>query len=530
MTSKSASNRSRATPATTHGRDRWVKLATLIAVCVSTFMLPMDYTIVAVALHDIQTDLSASFVDLQWVVNGYTLTFAAALLASGALADLFGRRRLFLLGLAGFMASSLACGLSPNALVLNLSRGVQGIGAAMMFAAALPLLVREFEGAERARAFGIFGAVVGIGAALGPFLGGIIVNAFGWRWAFLINVPVTAVVVAITLWGVRESKDPNAGGVDWGGFVTFSAACFLLVLTLITGNDAGWDSSTSIGLMIATALLLAAFIWIELRRAYPMFDLSLFNSRLFVGVSIPPLTLSIAFWGVFLYFPLYYQSVLGYAPLVAGAAVLPFAIPLFVMGPVGGWLATRISSRALLTLGQALVGLGSLTLLIGGVDSGWPVYVLGGLISGTGTGLINGEMSNVAMSIVPEERSGMASGISGTMRQVGVALGFAGLGAILAHRTTHTFNLLARDLNLPADQITVLTTRIVKGDIAGAMATLPDAAQHAFKVAADASMFEGFRLIILVAGIVGLAGAALTYTLMRPSKVPVGYSPLKAIS
>jgi MFS family permease len=260
------------------------------------------------------------------------------------------------------------------------------------------------------------------------------------------------------------------------------------------------------------------FVVIEQRRNYPMFDLSLFTNRVFIGASIPPLTLSIAFWGVFLYFPLYYQAALGYSPLLAGAAVLPFAIPLFVMGPVGGWLAARMPSHLLLSLGQTLVGIGSFLLLVGTVDSAWPAFVLGGLVSGTGTGLINGELSNVAMSIVPAERSGMASGISGTMRQVGVALGFAGLGAILAHRTALAFSRLAADLNLPTHQVASVTARVVKGDIAGAMATLPDASQHAFQVAAKTSLFEGFRLIILVAGVVGITGALLTFTLMRPSK------------
>jgi EmrB/QacA subfamily drug resistance transporter len=499
--------------------ERWIKLATLISICVSTFMLPLDYTIVAVALHDIQLDLGASFIDLQWVVNGYTLTFAAFLLAGGAFADLFGRRRLYVSGMIIFMLSSLSCGLAPDALILNIARAVQGVGAAVMFAAALPLLVREFEGPERARAFGIFGAVVGIGAALGPFLGGILVGTFGWRWAFLVNVPVTAIIIALTLWRVRESKDPNAGGIDWGGFATFTAACFLLVYALITGNAAGWSSPSILGLFAATALLLIAFVVIELGRRYPMFDLSLFKNATFIGASIPPLTLSIAFWGVFLYFPLYYQAVLGYTPLQAGAAVLPFALPLFIMGPVGGWLATRISSRLLLGLGQGLVGIGSLVLLVGAqADAAWSAYVLGGLISGTGAGLINGEMTNVAISIVPEERSGMASGINGTMRQVGVALGFAGLGAILANRTAQAFMGTTGDLGLPAHQMPSLLELVVKGDIAGATGSLPTNLQQVFRVAADTSMFEGFRLIVLVAGIVGVIGALLTYVLVGPPK------------
>ena len=497
---------------------RVIKLVTLISVCVSTFMLPLDYTIVAVALHDIQLSLGASFVDLQWVVNGYTLTFAAFLLAGGAFADMFGRRRLYVSGMIIFMLSSLSCGVAPTALLLNIARAVQGVGAAIMLAAALPLLVGEFEGPERTRAFGIFGAAVGIGAAVGPFLGGILVSALGWRWAFLVNVPVTAVIIVITLWRVRESKDPNAGRIDWGGLITFCVACMLLVFVLITGNDAGWTSSRIMGLASVAIFFLAVFIVVELRRHYPMFDLTLFNNPTFVGASIPPLTLSIGFWGVFLYFPLYYQSVLGYSPFVAGLAVLPFAVPLFVMGPVGAWLALRISPRALLVLGQALVGIGSVVLfLTARIDATWSSYVVGGLLSGTGAGLINGEMSNFAISIVPPERSGMASGISGTMRQVGVALGFAGLGAVLAHRTADAFAAKTYSLDIASDLIPSLTRLVVEGDIAGATASLAPSIQPAFRLAANASMFEGFHLILLIAGIVGVVGAVLTYVLVRPS-------------
>lgn len=484
-------------------------------------MLPLDYTIVSVALHNIQLDVKASFIDLQWVVNGYTLTFAAFLLAGGALADRFGRRRLYILGMTVFMLSSLGCGVAPNVVVLNIARGVQGLGAAIMYAAALPLLVREFHGPERAWAFGVFGAVVGIGAALGPFLGGIIVETLGWRWAFLVNVPVTALVIVLTLWRVRESKDPNAGSIDWGGLLTFTASCFVLVFALIIGNDRGWASPTVLSLFAATAILMTAFVFIELRQNYPMFDLLLFKNPAFIGASVPPLVLSIAFWGVFLYFPLYYQAVLNYTPLQAGVAVLPFAIPLFIMGPVGGWLAARISSRLLLGLGQGLVGIGSLVLFIGAnADASWSNYVLGGLLSGTGAGLINGEMTNVAISIVPADRSGMASGINGTMRQVGVALGFAGLGALLASRTAHNFIIAMRELGIPATHVPTLLELVVKGDIKGATASLPGGSQAAFKLAADASMLEGFRLIVLVAGTVGLVGALLTYFLIgHPSKM-----------
>jgi EmrB/QacA subfamily drug resistance transporter len=487
------------------------KLITLIVVSASTFMLPLDYTIVAVALHDIQHSLGASFIDLQWVINGYTLAFAAFVLASGSLADLFGRRRVFLIGMMVFGLSSLASGVAPTPLVLNLARGLLGLGAALMFAAALPLLVMEFEGAERAKAFGVFGAVVGIGAALGPFLGGIIVSTLGWRWAFLVNVPVIVVLVVLTLAKVRESRDPNARGVDWGGLTSFTLFCFFFFYALINGNESGWTSPAILACFVAAAVLLVIFISVELNHHYPMFDLSLFRSATFVGASTPPIVLSIAFWGPFLYFPMYYQSALGYSAFQAGAAVLPFAIPLFVMGPVGGWLSTRISSRALLGLGQFLVGAGSLLMLFPGPEATWLSFAGGALVSGSGAGLINGEMTNVALSLVSPERSGMASGINSTARQVGVAIGFAGLGAILSNAIAAKFNSLTSGSAVGAQ----VASLVVKGDLTGAVASVPPALQDSVRAAAHGAVYHGFHLIVAVAGVVGIAGAAFSYLTVR---------------
>jgi MFS family permease len=246
-----------------------------------------------------------------------------------------------------------------------------------------------------------------------------------------------------------------------------------------------------------------------------MFDLSLFRNPTFIGVSIPPLVLSICFWGVFLFTPMYFQTVLGYAPFKTGLAVLPFAVPLFFMGPVGGWLATRISSAHLLALGQALVGIGSLLLLLASRDAGWEAYMLGAAVSGTGCGLINGEMTNAAMSIVPSERSGMASGINGTMRQVGVALGFAGLGAILASATQHALSVDAVAGQLPPHRLAELAADIVKGAIGAAAGQLPMALQNTFTEAAHRALFLGYRTMVIVAGVIGIGGALGTLALVR---------------
>jgi EmrB/QacA subfamily drug resistance transporter len=498
-----------------NSRTELRKLITLIVISVSTFLLPLDYTIVAVALHDIQSNLGATFVDLQWVINGYTLTFASLVLACGSLADLFGRRRVFLTGLVVFGLSSLACGLAVSPLMLNLSRVVLGLGAALMFSSSLPLLVHEFSGPERAKAFGVFGAVVGIGAALGPFLGGIVISTLGWRWAFLINVPVILVLLGLTLYIVSEHKDTNAKGVDWGGVTSFTLFCFCFFYAIINGNTQGWGSAQILACFAAALVLIIAFVIIELRHHYPMFDLSLFQSATFVGASCTtPMVLSVAFWGPFLYFPMYYQSVLGYTPFQAGAAVLPFAIPLFVMGPVGGWLAPRISSRALLGIGQLLIGIGSLLMLFPTLESTWLAFGIGALISGCGAGLINGEMTNVALSLVPPERSGMAAGINSTARQMGVAIGFAGLGSILSSEVANTFGKLTNGQAF-GDQVVNL---VVKGDFAGATAAVPLELQETVLLASKSAVYQGFHLIAAVAAILAFAGALFSYLVVRIPK------------
>ena len=215
---------------------------TLIAVCTAIFMLLLDITVVNVALPDIQRSLHSSFSDLQWVIDAYALTLAAFLLTAGVVGDMFGRRQVFATGLAVFSAASLVCGLSTTSLMLNLSRAVQGVGGAIMFATSLALIAQAFQGKDRGTAFGIFGAVTGGAVAVGPLVGGAITSGIGWRWIFFVNVPIGVVAIVITLARIQESHDPNSKRIDWIGFVTFSAALFMLVFALVRGNAAGWGS------------------------------------------------------------------------------------------------------------------------------------------------------------------------------------------------------------------------------------------------------------------------------------------------
>jgi EmrB/QacA subfamily drug resistance transporter len=410
---------------------------TLMVVCLSVFMLLLDITIVNVALPDIQKDLGSSFEDLQWVVDAYALALAALLLASGSLGDLLGRRRVFSIGLLLFVAASLLCGLSSSPTMLNISRGFQGIGGAMMFATSLALIAQEFQPHERGTAFGIWGATTGFAVAVGPLVGGALTDGLGWEWIFLVNVPIGLATAAIALARVPDSERDPSARIDWPGLLTFSAGLFCLVLALIRGNDDGWESAKIVSLLTTAALLLAIFVTVELRRDQPMLDLRLFRVPTFTGAQIVAFSIHSAMFAMFLYITLYMQNVLGYSPLETGVRFLPVSLLSFLAAPIAGKLAERFPVRAFLSTGLALVGLG--LLLMSGIDPSddWTTLLAGFILAGIGIGFVNPPLATAAIGVVEPRRSGAASGINSTFRQVGTAVGIAGLGAILQSRLDH---------------------------------------------------------------------------------------------
>ncbi|GAB1545403.1 MFS transporter [Scytonema sp. NUACC21] len=503
------------------------KWATLITVCIASFLEPLDTTVVVVALPTIQRSLDASFAELQWIVSAYTLTFAAFLMTGGTLGDRFGRRRIFITGLTLFAVMSLLCGLAPSPLVLNLARGAQGLGAALTFTITLALLVQEFHGRERAMAFGIWGALQGAGLSLGPLIGGLVTAGLGWRWIFLGNVPVCAFAIWLTLAKVRESRDPETGGLDWVGLVTFTTALFLLIFALVTGNEHGWGSLLIVGALVGVLVMLGAFLAVELRQRRPMFDLKLFRNGTFTGASLVAVIQSISFFTFFIYLPLYFQGVLGFSPVQAGLALLPLNAPLFVMGILSGKIVSRLPTRVLLSAGLAINGLGLLWMKGLGADSGWTALLGGSLVAGIGCGLSLGEVSNVAIGIVPDERSGMASGINNTMRQVGFALGVAGLGAILTQRiSSRLFDLTWGTPAAVDEHNTNLVNMVAAGDFSRAAASFPPEAQRLFTQAAKESFISGIDFILLVAAVIAIVGAVLAFVLVRTRDIPKHQRPV----
>jgi EmrB/QacA subfamily drug resistance transporter len=505
---------------------------TLIAVCVGMFMLLLDITVVNVALPDIQRSLHASFSDLQWVVNAYSLTLAAFLLTAGSLADLIGRRRMFVAGLIVFTASSAACGLSGSPLVLNLARAVQGTGGAMMFATSLALIGSAFHGRERGTAFGIYGGTIGAAVAVGPVIGGLITSGIGWEWIFFVNVPIGIGAVFLTLNQVSESRDPNAAGVDWAGLVTFSGALFLLVFALVQGNEKGWGSGQIVGFLAGAAVLLVAFLAIELRQTRPMFDLSLFRRRAFTGASIVAFSVSASMFSMFLYLTLYIQDVLGYSPLQAGLRFLPVTLLSFIVAPIAGRLSVRVPIRLLLGLGLLLVSGGLLSMTAVDASSGWTTLIPGFVIAGAGVGLINPPLAQTAIGVVHHSRSGMASGINNTFRQVGIATGIAGLGAIFQHQVT--VKTEARLQGSAAGRQAVAATHghlggaLVSGEVHGLLAKLPHGASAALAHSYRLGFTDAFTTILTIAAAVALAGSLLAFALVRAADFVAPSEPVAA--
>jgi EmrB/QacA subfamily drug resistance transporter len=487
---------------------------TLLAVCLAIFMLLLDITIVNVALPSIRRDLGASFTDLQWVVDAYALALAALLLAVGSLADLLGRKRIFVIGVLLFVSASLLCGLSTSPLMLNLARGLQGIGGAMMFATSLALIAQEFAPNERGTAFGIWGATTGFAVAVGPLAGGILTEGIGWEWIFFVNVPIGLATAAMTVARVPESERDPTARIDWGGLVTFSGALFCLVLALIRGNDEGWGSALILGLLVASVVLMAAFVLIELRVSQPMFDLGLFRKPAFCGASIVAFALHASLFSMFLYLTLYLQNVLGYSPLEAGLRFLPVSLLSFLVAPAAGKLAERLPVRAFLGAGLILVGVG--LVLMGGVSPSddWTTLLPGFILGGIGIGFINPPLATAAVGVVEPRRSGVASGINSTFRQVGTATGIAALGAVFQARVTDKLTESLASLPLQPGARGRITEAVTSGSTPPLDGTGPGV-RHAFFLASRRAFIDGLNEILIVAAVVAFAGGILALVLVR---------------
>jgi len=484
---------------------------TLVLISIATFMLLLDITVVNVALPDIQRDLDASLSSLQWVVDAYSLTLAAFLLTAGSLGDRLGRRRVFSIGFGIFTGASFLCGIAGDPTLLNLARGLQGVGGAGMFATSLALIGQEFHGKDRATAFGVWGATIGGAVAIGPLVGGVITEHLGWEWIFFVNIPIGIAAIVLTERRIANVVSPDPEPVDVPGLVTFSSALFLLIFGLIRGNPEGWGSPLILACLGGAVALLVAFVAIEARSAHPMLDLALFRNPAFNGVSAVAFGLSAGMFAMFLYLTIYMQGVLDYSPLEAGLRFLPLTVLSFIASPIAGSLSHRIPIRVLLGAGLALVGIG-LALMHGvEADSGWTALLAGFLVAGVGIGVTNPGIGQAAIAVVPVEKSGMGSGINTTFRQVGIATGVAALGAIFQSRVDSKLHQLLP--NAPDG----LGELVASGGSRTAVVAAPPGHELQVAQAADTAFVSGFNEIILIAAVLSFVGAALGLLLVRSS-------------
>ena len=495
--------------------QRGNKWWTLLAVCLGTFMLLLDITIVNVALPDIQRALNSTFADLQWIVDAYALTLAAFLLTAGSLADMYGRRLLYLAGLAVFTCASVLCGFAANTLMLQISRAVQGVGGAIMFAVSLALLADAFRGKDRGTAFGVWGAVTGLAVAIGPLLGGLLTSGISWRWIFFVNAPIGVIAVVLTVMRVSESREPRASRPDWPGFVLFTLALASLIYALIESSQKSFTDSLVLGCFAAAAVLLAAFVVTEMRTSHPMFDLALFRKPTFSGGAVAAFTLSASIFAMLLYLVLYLQDILGYSALGTGVRLMFLSGGILVTATIAGRLTSRVPIRFLIGPGLLIVG-ASLLLMRGLTEtSSWTHLIPGMIVGGIGVGLVNPPLASTAVGVVPPQRAGMASGINSTFRQVGIATGIALLGTLFSNYVRDQVATKVAAMPALAGHAGQVAGAIQSGEVARVLGSLPPSLRPAVALITRSAFTAGLDRILLVGAVIALAGGVVALASIR---------------
>jgi EmrB/QacA subfamily drug resistance transporter len=414
----------------TEENSRWW---TLGAMCFALFMMMLDNTVVNIALPAIQRDLNASLSSLLWTVNAYTLTFAVLMVTGGRLGDIFGRRKLFLYGVAVFGLASLAIGFAPNDAVLVGFRAIQGIGAAFMMPATLSIITQAFPAHQRGTAIGTWAGVSALALAIGPVIGGFLTQQVSWRAIFFINPPIAAIAIAVTLFAARESRDETVGrSVDLPGIAALTIGLTALVLGLIESNSWHWGSARVLGLFAVSVVALVAFVVIEFRVRAPMVDFAFFRSRTSAGANLVGFLVTFGMFAQFFFITLYLENVLHYSALETGLRFLPATIVIIIMGPLAGKLTDRVGPRSLMTLGLLIVA--GAMLIQSGINehSGYGLLLPGFVLMGLGMGLVMSPMSTAAMNAVDRSKAGAASGVLSMSRMVGGSVGLAAMGALVA--------------------------------------------------------------------------------------------------
>jgi EmrB/QacA subfamily drug resistance transporter len=489
-------------PAESSGGSRRFVLATASATCA---LIVLDTNVVAVSLPSIARSFHAGFADVEWVVSSYMVAFASCLLPMGAMADRYGRKKMMIVGLIVFALASLGCGLAPSVSFLNAARAIKGVGASMLLTAALAVIANAFPDVrDRTRAWAIWGMTMGIATTVAPLVGGVITQWIGWRWIFLLNLPVCAVLAVCALRSIAESRNPDAGPVDVVGSVLFGAGLALGIWALIGTQNEGWNSLPTVSRFAGCAVALLSFVKTEKRRPHAMVDLSLFSQPRFVAAVLGMFGYAACAQVMMTFLPLYLQNAFEWPAVYAGAGMLPFALAM-IGGPfVGTRLGRRLSGESLLSVGLALVGTGNILTALVAAHRHYELVAIGMIVTGFGAGILNGETQKAIMARVPAHRTGMASGISTTTRFTAIVTSVGVLGAVLSWRTRSVM-----DQQFGGQVDGVFMSKLLAGDIVHATSRVAPEARAALENIASASFASGFAASLAFAGGLALIVACL---------------------
>lgn len=463
----------------------------LAAVTLSSLMFGLEISSVPVILPTLERTLGADFVQLQWVMNAYTIAVATVLMAAGALADRFGRKRLFLIGVVAFGLTSLVCGITHDVAVLIGARFLQGVAGGVMLICQVAILSHQFQDARaRSSAFAWWGVIFGIGLGFGPIIGSGIVAAAGWEWVFLVHVALALVTFTLGLIGVRESKDPQASRLDIAGILTLSTAVLTLTAFITEGPRLGFASPLALAILATSVVGLIAFVVVERRVAHPMFDFSVFRSPAFSGALVGAVGMNLSFWPLIIYLPIWFQAGLGFSPIGVGLALLLYTLPTLIAPPLAERLSLRFGPGLVISLGLFIIGAGliAMRLSLEMPGAGWLLLAPGLLLAGSGLGFTNTPVTNTATGAVSSDRAGMASGMDMSARMITLAINIAVMGAILFNGVLNHLkgSVIATtvDLHLAAE-------RISAGNLQSGVATN----------LARESLSHGFGLVMIYGGI-----------------------------
>lgn len=491
----------------------------LLAVCLGALMFGLEITSVPVILPTLERALGGDFQDMQWVMNAYTLACTTVLMATGTLADRFGRKRIFAISVVAFGATSALCGVAQSMEVLIAGRFLQGLAGGAMLICSIALLSHAFQDPrERSRAFATWGIVSGIGLGFGPIVGSAIIALAGWEWIFLVHLPLAALTLAIAVKAVAESRDPEARRLDAAGIVTLSLAVFGLVYFITQGPALGLSGAAAIA--AATCACFAAFLFAEQRQAHPMFDFSVFRNRHFSGAILGCIAMNMSYWPFMIYLPIYLQIGLGYDPLSTGLCLLAYTLPALVFPPLGERLSLRYGAATVIPLGLFTIGLGFVVMKLGSAAAqpGWLTMLPGLLLAGIGLGITNTPVTNTTTASVSASRAGMASGIDMSARLITLAVNIALMGFLLVERIA---SALQRAAAGPVDgaRLRAMAEGVAAGH-AGAPAAGTAGLGGLPEVVVRHSLADGFGLVMLYGGIAAWILAGLSFLLFRPGRRP----------